>query len=64
MKTQRQQHEAVNPDWRNLRDAKGRLYGRVNRVQMLLEMRIHRDTVVFDLQSGLEIRQSETKAIK
>jgi hypothetical protein len=54
-------HE-VDPDWRNLRDAKGRLYGRVNRVQLLLELRSHNgrhETVVFDLREVLVIREND-----
>jgi hypothetical protein len=51
-------------DWRNLRDANGRLYGRVNRVQMLLELRSHSTTHVFDLKIILEAGQDETKEVK
>jgi hypothetical protein len=48
-------------EWRNLRDERGRYYGRVNRVQMLLEIRTNKHTTVFDLKAILEIRQIEAK---
>ena len=43
-------------EWRNLRDERGRLYGRVNRVQMLLEIRVHKQTMSFDLKEILQIK--------
>jgi len=48
-------------EWRNLRDANGRLYGRVNRVQMLLEIRSHQKTMVFDLKELLQVKTLENK---
>ena len=51
-------------EWRNLRDDKGRLYGRVNRQTMLLEIRSHQQTMTFDLKELIETRQSETKDVK
>jgi hypothetical protein len=51
-------------EWRNLRDEQGRLYGRVNRVQMLLELRRNQKTVTFDLKQLIEIRESETNKAK
>lgn len=43
-------------EWRNLRDERGRLYGRVNRVKMLLEIRSHQQTQTFDLKEILQIK--------
>ena len=48
-------------EWRNLRDSSGRLYGRVNRIQMLLEIRRNHITTVFDLKAILEIQQTVEK---
>jgi hypothetical protein len=53
-----------DPNWRNLRDEQGRLYGRVNRVQMLLELRRNQKTVTFDLKQLIEISEVETKEVK
>jgi len=50
------QPDPQDKDWRNLRDQSGRLYGRVNRVQMLLEIRQHNRTMVIDLKTVLEIK--------
>ncbi len=51
-------------EWRNLRDERGRLYGRVNRVKMLLEIRRNQNTVTFDLKQLIEISEVETKEVK
>jgi hypothetical protein len=51
-------------DWRNLRDDQGRLYGRVNRVMLLLEIRRNQKTVTFDLKQLIEISEVETKEVK
>ena len=54
----------TDPNWRNLRDEQGRLYGRVNRVRLVLEIRNHGKTIVFDLTQGIEIRAVEIKEVK
>jgi len=59
--------KAPGTEWRNLRDAKGRLYGRIDRVRLLLELRSHNgahETVVFELKQFIEIREPETKVVK
>jgi len=56
-----------DPNWRNLRDAKGRLYGRIDRVRLLLELRSHNgahETVVFELKQFIDISESETNKAK
>jgi hypothetical protein len=44
-------------EWRNLRDEEGRLYGRVNRTLMLLELRRNQKTVTFDLRVLISIQE-------
>jgi hypothetical protein len=46
-----------DPEWRNLRDEQGRLYGRVNRTRMLLELRRNQKTVTFDLRVYIAISE-------
>lgn len=48
---------ASDPNWRNLRDEEGRLYGRVNRTLMLLELRRNQKTITFDLSELIQIQQ-------
>ena len=55
---------ADDAEWRNLRDDKGRLYGRVNRVKMLLEFRTHKETVTFDLKEVLQVVIIEKTVLK
>jgi hypothetical protein len=50
-----------DPQWRNLRDDKGRLYGRVNPTKLLLEIRSRQRMVTFDLKEYLPPRQPEKK---
>jgi hypothetical protein len=64
MKQADETHPTKSQDWRNLRDEQGRLYGRVDRVRLLLEVRNHGKTIVFDLTRGIEIRAVETKVAK
>jgi hypothetical protein len=54
----------TDPNWRNLRDDQGRLYGRVNRVRMVLEIRRNQTTVTFDLKQLIEISEVEIKEVK
>lgn len=46
-----------DPNWRNLRDEQGRLYGRVNRVRALLEIRRNQKTITFDLIELIQIQE-------
>jgi hypothetical protein len=55
---------ADDPNWRNLRDEQGVLYGRVNRVQMLLELRRNQKTVTFNLDELLNTGQTDQKTVK
>jgi hypothetical protein len=52
-----QQPVASDPNWRNLRDEDGRLYGRVNRVRMILEIRRNQKTITFDLSELIVVQE-------
>jgi hypothetical protein len=56
MKRFTREPDPASQEWRNLRDERGRLYGRVNRAQMLLEIRSHQQTMTFDLKVILQIK--------
>jgi hypothetical protein len=55
MKRYTAQPDPAAQEWRNLRDERGRYYGRVNRVQMLLEIRTNKHTTIFDLKAILQL---------
>jgi hypothetical protein len=43
-----------NEQWRELRDERGKLYGRLDPVDYLLEIRRNQETVTFDLRDYIE----------
>ena len=52
----RKEPDPSEAEWRNLRDSRGRLYGRVNATKMLLEIRRNQTTITFDLTEILQIK--------
>ena len=45
--------------WRELRDDRGRLYARLDHLNLLLEVRRNHESVIFDLREYLDLRTLE-----